>query len=55
MRTPLKVLSIIGIIIGGLALISLISEDSNNMSTLIASLYFIGWGIVGLSFLKETK
>jgi hypothetical protein len=56
MRLNLKVLSIVGIVLGSCALLGTLSEVSAYEVALglISGGLFIVWGVVGLNFISET-
>jgi len=53
MKKAIKVFAIIGVIIGGLALIACIDEFDS--ASFIGGLLFLAWGILDLAFLDSLK
>lgn len=53
MKKTIKVFAIIGIVIGGFALIGCIDEFDS--AAFIGGVLFLGWGITDLSFLDSLK
>jgi hypothetical protein len=53
MKTAIKVFAIIGIILGGFALIACVDEF--DPASFIGGALFLGWGITDLSFLDSLK
>lgn len=51
MRLNLKILSIIGIVLGGLSVLGW--AENQDPYTLIAGALFIYWGIIGLLYIKD--
>jgi hypothetical protein len=57
MRTAIKTLSIITIVIGSLALIGSVTNptDSDSLSALVGGLLFLGYGICVLIYVGQNK
>lgn len=53
MRTTLKVLAIIGIVIGGLAVLGSFADES--FASFVGGLFYMAQGIISLAVLNETK
>ena len=52
MKTAIKVVAIVGIVLGGLAILGgLASDDPSN--AVVGGLMFIGWGTLDLVFLNS--